>query len=242
MKISPKDDYLENKWWHRLTRVIIYSVTLIVAVFSIVDFFDRIDTWNSPYPRYIYSFEKGYSEAFGFSKPCAFSPDNDEEHLSIKCGDAGISNSNIPSIVSFLAEESGSKKPKKESRHLNLVDFLSRYSKSIVYKEEYLIRENYSDSNLNCKNKLEDGLFDEVLCRMHWFRVDYQLLNQKIEQGNFGNISAKKIILLGPLLESLVSLIFLPLITFVVLKFVIYKTIMYIIFGKKKNRTDSSVQ
>lgn len=247
MKISLKDDYLENKWWHRLAKVIIYVVTLIVAVFSLVDFLDRIDEWKNPYPQYIYSFEKGYSEAFGFSKPCVFSPDNSKERLSIECGDAGKSFAPL-SIYDFLDEKSGIK-PQNENHYPNLIDFLNRYSKSITYREEYLIKENHIEINSDCG--IKTGL-DELLCRTSrnepmLFResltnFDYKSFNEKIEQGNFDNISAKKIILLGPLLESLVSLIFLPLITFVVLKFVIYKTIIYIIFGKKKNKIDSSVQ
>ncbi len=199
MKISPKDDYLENKWWHRLAKVIIYAVTLIVAVFSLVDFLDRIDVWKNPYPQYIYSFEKGYSEAFGFSKPCVFSPDNSKERLSIECGDVGKSFAPL-SIYDFLDEKSGIK-PQNENHYPNLIDFLDRYSKSIAYKEEYLIKENQIDTNLDCGSGLEG-----LLCRAHrgesissrdsLTNFDYKSFNEKIEQGNFDNILAKKILLL----------------------------------------------
>jgi hypothetical protein len=116
--IFSREDELESRWWHRLIKVLIYGSTILILVFSISTFFDNIDSWNNPDPKYIYSFEPGYEEAFGFSKPCTFLPENSEEHISIKCG---------------YIDESVSKNPV----HF-LPDFLDKYSKSISYREEFL--------------------------------------------------------------------------------------------------------
>lgn len=205
--------YLNEKWWHRLSKVLIYGITLAVFIFSIFLSAEKFPISNNSGPEYVYSFEEPYSKTFGFSKKCKFLPKNSEESLSIDCG-------NI-------------EKRFYEGKYYHLIDFLDRYSKSISYREEFLFKKNNRVVDPYCKEGSKGILFD-FLCSPYSLEIDYQFLNEKIEKGYFDDILVKKIILLNPLLKSISLVILLPLISFVILRFVIYKTIIYIIFGNKK--------
>ena len=52
------NDEYENKWWHRLTKVLIYGSTIVIFIFSVIFFANDIWAWSIPNSKYIYSFEK----------------------------------------------------------------------------------------------------------------------------------------------------------------------------------------
>lgn len=194
-----KENELGLKWWHRLAKVLIFGSTLIIFIFSIIWFFRSFSDWNNPDPKYIYSFESKYEEAFGFIKPCTFLLENNEDSISIECGDVG--------------------EKWKGGNYGYLPDFLDRYSKSIGYKEEFI-----SKSPLMFNNKIMG----------YSLNVNYELFNKKIEQGQFNNVNAKRIILLGPLMRNIGIMFLVPIFWFFLIKDVIYRSIIYIILGNKK--------
>lgn len=202
-----KEDEFSSKWWHRFAKVFIYGSTVVIFIFSTFWFFTSFSDWNNPDPKYIYSFEPKYKEIFGFTQPCTFLPANDESFTSIKCGNVG--------------------EKWKGGNYGYLPDFLDRYSKSIEYKEEFLTREIVKNNSFFNPLNSEGFAYGKL-------NIDYIKLNKKIEQKQFNNISAKKIVLLGPLMRNVGIMFLVPILWFIFMKSVIYRSIIYIIFGNKK--------
>lgn len=59
----------ENKWWHRLARVVIYGSTIVVSVFAVIIFLYNSETWKK-YSYNAFSFEDNYSIAKGVEVDC----------------------------------------------------------------------------------------------------------------------------------------------------------------------------
>ncbi len=202
-----REDELESRWWHRLVKVLIYGSTIIVFAISIGLFIDDIGVWNNPDPKYIYSFEPKYSDTFGFSKSCTFATENSKDSLFIDCGNIN--------------------QKWKGGGYGFLPDFLDRYSRAGSYKEEFLVRTK--PEGCDTRNDIES-----YFCKLRILNVNYQLLNQRIEQGQFDNIQAKRIIILSPLIKNILLTLTIPIIWFLLLKSVIYRAFVYVILGKKK--------
>lgn len=214
-----RENELESKWWHRFIKVLIYGSTIVVFAFSIVWFIDNISTWNNPDPKYIYSFEPKYDEMYGFSKSCTFTPDNSEDYLSINCGN--------------ISEKwSG-------GRYGFLPDFLDRYSRAHFYEEEFLIKttQNQQSGGSSGFNFQPLG-FDGKPINNKFFNgvkltINYELFNQKIKDGSFDYIEAKRIIVMGPLIRNIFFIFIAPFVWFLVFKEVIYRVFIYVILGRK---------
>ena len=201
-----RENELESRWWHRLIKVLIYGSTIAVFSISIIFFINHISSWNNPDPKYVYSFESKYSKTYGFSKSCTFNPENNTNSISINCGN--INQKWSGGYYGFLP------------------DFLDRYARANSYKEEFLIKDpECISANINYIGRMK------LYCNLV---PNYQLLNQRIEQGEFNNIQAKRIIILPKLLTNITLMLLIPLLWFFLLKSVIYKAFVYIILGKKK--------
>jgi len=203
-----REDELESKWWHRLIKVLIYGSTIAVFIICISSFIDDINSWNNPDPKYIYSFEPKYSETFGFSRDCTFNSENNENILFVDCGNVN--------------------KKSYNGTYYFLPDFLDRYAKSNSYKEEFLIK------NSNCLPVSSDSILRIKPFCYETLTTNYKLLNQRIEEGKFDNIQAKRIILIIPLVVNTTLTFIVPILWFFLLKLVIYRSFVYIILGKKK--------
>jgi hypothetical protein len=55
----PTSEQLEERWWHRLVKVLIIFATVVSFIFAIRIFLDK---WESLSPHFLLSFEDGYNE------------------------------------------------------------------------------------------------------------------------------------------------------------------------------------
>lgn len=199
------NDEYENKWWHRLTKVLIYGSTIVIFIFSVIFFANDIWAWSIPNSKYIYSFEKNYSSTLWLPKKCTFDVPNNIISLMIDCGD--------------ISEKS------YNGEYYFLPDFLNRYSKSKQYREEFLANE--------IDPECESNLSPTILRYCYQLNVNYNSLNNAIEQGHFDNIKVKRV-LVTPILKTIGVLLLPTLIWFFILKSIIYRTLLYVVLGNKK--------
>lgn len=80
--LIPQRDNLEKKWWHRLFNVMVYTSTVIVAIFVLGLIFSG-SSWREF--SYIYSFESNYSITSGKENACKFTKSGFFDPI-INCG------------------------------------------------------------------------------------------------------------------------------------------------------------
>ena len=217
--IFPTRPGLENKWWHRLSMVLICGTTAVLVVIAIISFVSKIPEWRTS--RYIYSFEPQYSKMLSRSELCDFKVSDGYSDHSVNCGN-----------FYFLNSE-------------ELISFLNRYNNTFLDKNKYIIK----ISCVSTKSLYEKYVCDKkpsIQSVTEWVLsqkqgpndkyievVDYPVFNTSIENGEFANIKAKRVIDYDTLLESIALLVAIPLAWFIFWMSIIYRTMLYIIYGKR---------
>ncbi|GEM_PF-3537610 len=220
-----KSEY-DNKWWHRLAKVLIYATTVTIFIFSIIIFIHHEDEWNTH--KYVYSFESTYSTAFGISHPCTFllPTNNGGDSAPVQCGKFdNVRKLASDGYVSFWT------------------DFLNRYTKATSSTEHFITQT--IEPNPYCDNAFYNTSSSSFLRGLSCMKtltyqdINYDLLNQKIQQGMFNGIRVKEILVRNLLICDSVLVIVIPLVWFIFARFVIYQTVLYVTLGK--NRLDKQI-
>ena len=231
----------DNKWWHRLVSVFIFGTTILVAIFAISLFVSNSEMWKK-YSYTAFSFESNYSVAKGKEVTCSY----DYLFEKISCG-----------------EYTGEKGVYEVKYEVNISDFTKRYNK--VVKDgigQSVIDKICADGKILQRNRDNlgiDGLDSKMLSCMaltidvNPIRINYfpsNLNNQRItyseyltdKQVNFIyglglDIKAKMTtsIVYPVLFLNLLYLVLTILGWFIFWESIIYRTLLYIIYGKKKS-------
>jgi hypothetical protein len=231
---------IENKWWHRMVNVFIFGSTILVAIFAISLFVSNSEMWKKySYPAF--SFENNYSSTKGKDVNCFI----DFKPAGVSCGE--------------YADEKG---PYEAKYEVDLSDFIKRYNKAIKDEVGQSTIDKICSAGKALqadRNKLGvEGLDQKMLSCMS-LTVDIAPIqlsdfpsnpnNQHLTYDEYLtekqvsflswlwlNIKAKMItsIIYPILFQNLIYVILATLGWFIFCESIIYRTILYIIYGKRK--------
>jgi hypothetical protein len=229
---------VENKWWHRLVRVLIFGSTIVVAIFAITFFISNSEIWKQySYPAF--SFEDNYSTTKGKEVNCFI----DFKPTGVTCG-----------------EYAGGKGPYEAKYAVDLSDFTKRYNKAI--KDE--VGQNTTDKICadgkafqSERDKLGiEGLDPKMLSCMRITvdiapiqiedfpsKLNYQRLtyDEYLTDKQIGFIRSLWLGIKAKMTTSIIYPIFLTNLLYVILAIIgwfifwesiVYRTLLYILYGK----------
>ena len=240
-----RKEELENKWWGRFAKVLIYGIALAIFIVFLYLLPNKLYDLTHSNPQYIYSFEQNYKQTFGVEEPCTFVPQNSENTITIDCGRINGNSLVSSSGISFYAWQNDWKcntskgRLMKASCNSQLINFLERYGESNSNKEEFLMLGS------ECKPTVQqiwDAALKTTSVKPDCYLVNFPVLNEKIEQGEFSGIKVKRIIFLNPIVGNVLVIFIAPILWLFLMKSVIYKLFKYIILGKKTNKSNYEKQ
>jgi hypothetical protein len=151
----PTREGLENKWWHRLIVVLIYSSTIFVFLFIGMNIFNYLRgefKWKSY--NYTYSFEKEYSTARGKEENCDIRKTGDT--IFVSCGNIH----NKTQLLNMIAE-SKSRGDELVQKRFSYVHFEKRPSLS-----ELMEAAEKFDNDM-VLNGINNGDFQDFKVKIH---------------------------------------------------------------------------
>lgn len=207
----------ENKWWHRLFSVLLFGSALFVLIFAVLLNVDSSDhTWVT-YKPVAFSLEQNYQEATGKELSCERTLNfSGEERLIIKCEGVDIS-------------------PQDANRYKELYDIAENNLEKQFGLDKYNIAK-CSKSRINGKLSPE-----EISCvreNLDAWQADPQYPKYQEALKNIAHIKVTRNTDFGLMLTDIGLWVVVPvLVTILWIIFwsaVVYRSILYIIFGKKK--------
>lgn len=242
---------VENKWWHRLINVLICGSTVLVAIGSFFVVYTSLH-WKD-YTYNAYDFEKNYASAVGHEVGCKFN----ETSLSLVCdGDQAnaldligkynqILREKYPVIASYCDSSKDKLTPTLNEQQLKEnLDALQQAGESVQERQAYV--DNYSKSNDGNYTLKRQPLTDhEFQCKNFAIikstdpSVDlYATYSSWVLQVGF---KAKRttIILYSTLIKHFLIWMSMILGWFIFWESIIYRTLLYIIYGKKREGRNS---
>jgi hypothetical protein len=227
---------LNDKWWHRLTKIVTYASTITVFLFSFFFLYENIDRQINPEPKYIYSFDKNYSKTFGIVRNCNFSPKNTASYTSINCGyvEEGPDTYPYHTLRTFLDQWTKARSY-DQSMFWVAVPKKTAPVKSTSTPTYNIFTGKFEDTGgiFDNYDSTTGGVFDDLVLPSQRLELSHKLLNEKIQQGLFDDVTVKKVILIYPLLRNIALVFIAPILWFLFIKLVVYKSIIYIIYGSK---------
>ncbi len=215
--ILVRRDGIEKKWWHRLANVLIFGSTILLFIGTFLYLWDSLDSFKN-YSYTAYNFENGYTEAKGNEIECRF-------HL----GDSPIT-SNVGDKPYVVCGEDYS---------TDIGQFLKKYNDA--FRQKFSINDDYCDIKgrdlfgkltneaIKCFREKNDisplSMGSSNDKQKQWEEFDFST-NIKVKREskiNFGAIS----VFVGTLLLVTIG-------WFIVWEAIIYRALVYIIFGSKK--------
>lgn len=232
---------VENKWWHRLVNVFIFSTTILVAIFAISLFVSNSEMWKTySYPAF--SFENNYSSVQGKEVNCFI----DFKPTGVSCGDYA-----------------GGKGPYEAKYPVDLSDFTKRYNravkdevgqstidkicadgKALQAERDKLGIEGLDPKMSSCMSLTVDFRpiqIEDFPSKLNFQRFTYDEYLTDKQIGFVGSlwlgIKAKMTtsIIYSILLQNLLYVILAVLGWFIFWESIVYRTILYIIYGKRKS-------
>lgn len=196
---------LSGKLWHRLKNVLVYGTSIALICYFGYQFFT--DSWvEYNYPAY--SFEPNYNSTKGKVIDCKFTADNDDPAFfvnpKIDCGEHNLDFKSFSPIEPFLKRF---------------------FSVQGLYKE-YVQHKN----QLSLQARGRGGLL------LYESGADAEILNDLINKGLVNNIKVKetKTILYASIVDYIIMSFLLIVGWFFFWEAVIYRAIIYIVYGKAK--------
>lgn len=202
---------IQNKWWDRLINVLMYGTTIIIAIISFSFLSDLSVKKYVHYTYTAYNFENNYSTNTGKEVGCIYGA------YSIVCGDVAIQRSDIITPKNTLKQ---------------LID----YSKA----------NPASDIASQLQQAITSGAYDQQAVDegvdLSWagrpVPTDQQLKEGKIinllRENKDVKIKQETEILYPSLFKDMTIIILITLTWFIFWQSIIYRTFVYIIYGKKK--------
>jgi len=251
----------ENKWWHRLFIVLLFSsgiVVFILAVFLAVDSYNH--TWIT-YRPVAFSLEPNYQEVNGNELPCdnGSIDTSDNEHLSFIIECKGV---DIPLVDSKKWEALYETAKKNLEKQFGLdkynltncntltntltdqqlkqnIDTLQQQGIANDKVQEYV--NNYSQSsngNYVLKQSAINKEFDCIWKTSGAEQADPAYPEYRISLNNIAHIKVARDINFGFMFSDIALWLIIPisvLVLWIVFwSFLIYRSVLYIVFGKKK--------
>lgn len=211
----------ENKWWHRLFTVLLFGSGILVAVFAIslvVDSYNH--TWVTHRPV-AFSLEPNYQQAKGEEFPCNWSFDTTR-----------AANEPIKSII----ECKGVEIPLTDARTYGALYDTARKNLEIQYGlDKY--------TTATCPKSTGETKFspEQISCIRKVFadeEADPAYPEYQNSINNLAHIKVVRDINYGYILSDIALWLFIPILVLVLWivfwSSVIYRSVLYIIFGKKK--------
>ena len=187
-----------DKWWHRLSLVLIYGSTIVVAVFlAILLISEESDYWiTQSYTAY--SFEQGYENAAGEERGCSF-------RVSAR----------ISQSPRFLCGDIESN-----------TEFLDRYTKARGTYERL--------QELRPSDTPNMGIYESAKERAE-SKTDEEIMAELIQSGELDNIKVKRTTSFkyAPFFGNWGVYILLVLVWLIFWESAVYRTILFIVYGKK---------
>jgi len=223
---------LAGRWWHRMANVLIYGSTIVVLILGITVICLSCSSWTIL--RYTsYSFEPNYSSASGKEVSCYFYPSFDFSgtESSLSTGNPIIDCGDISSSQELLEKIPVSEDPKPEI--LPLSYFTQMYGNKIAsttgLDEEF--HGSYVQAILAQALRNTDGSIV----------TPNEFVNQQINYGTshsdwINNIKVKErtFTLWNILVADIFHVLITTLIWFIFWESIIYRALIYIIYGKRK--------
>ncbi len=231
---------VENKWWHRLISVIIFGSTILVAIFAITLFVQNSEMWKT-YSYTAFSFENNFSTAQGKEVNCFI----DFKPTGVSCG-----------------EYAGGKGPYEAKYAVDLSDFTKRYNKAI--KDEVgqsTIDKICADGKALQAERDKSGIegldpkmiscmrltvdiapiqIEDFPSKLNYQRLTY---DEYLTDKQIGFVRSLWLGIKAKMVTSIIYPVFFQNLLYVILAIVgwfifweslVYRTLLYIIFGKKK--------
>jgi len=202
--LIPWRENLDKKWWHRLALVFIYGSTIFMAIFLAILLVSEGNHWVSE-SYTAYSFEKGYLMAKGKEIDCKFSA-------------TGLSD--LPVVSIFRCGDLSSNS-----------EFLDKYSRARgTYEKLEEVRKQTDDTFVG------NRILERVGRIQRANATDNEILVQLIQGGELDNIKVKRVYSVdyASLLGNWGIYVLLVLGWFIFWESIIYRVILYIIYGKSK--------
>ena len=239
---------LENKWWHRLANVLIFGSTIVVAIFAIALFVSNSEMWKQySYPAF--NFEDNYSTAKGKEVNCAihFKP------TSVSCGEYAGGKGPYEAKYNVVDPSDYTKRYNAVIRNKigqNTIDKICADGRALQAERDKLGIEGLDQKMVSCIRLASDVApiqIGDFPSKLNYQRLTYDeyLTNEQI--GFVGSLPRR----LGLGIEakmttSIVYSVFLTNILYIILaviawvifwESIIYRTILFIIYGRTKRKT-----
>jgi hypothetical protein len=226
----------ENKWWHRLFTVILFGSGILVSVFAI---FFTVDSYNHTWVTYrsvAFSLEANYQQANGKEFPCNWSFDTTR-----------AANEPIKSII----ECKGVEIPLNDARQygtlyevaegkLRQTDGIKELDDKFTQEcKDQISTQTFSDTY---SGTLTPAFIAQIKCVDSKEKVDVEY-NQlyKRYQNDLNNLARVKVVRdvnYGTMFGDVLLWLIIPILSLVIWilfwSSIIYRSVLYIIFGKKK--------
>lgn len=211
---------VENKWWHRLSNVIIFGSAITVFILTIITTIDNIDFYKwSTYKPVAFSLESNYDDFNGKELPCQqtlnkFSPKGDLDfRFIITCEGVDIPLEDSKLYITLYKEESN-----------NLTNKFGL--------------DRYNDDCPDFNNSSVETIFNCLKEKWKQKELDPSYPEYKKELDNLARIKVYKEFNTALIFRDIARLVFIPifisLIWVIFWNSVFYRVILYIVFGKKK--------
>ena len=217
----------ENKWWHRLFMVFLFGSGILISISSIFLFYNNNHNWITYNPA-VFSFELNYDKAQGEEVHCS-------QNL-FSCGSTNLSKEDEDRYwashqisVTNLQKQYGMDKydvnscPHDSSQNLFFI-VADRISKKTIPTRVF------PTQLVNCVNKVMSDMESDKAYS------EYQTSLKNLDVNTSFKIT--KNINYSTIISNIASWIFTPIITILIWilfwSSIIYRSLLYIIFGKKK--------
>ncbi len=230
---------LEQKWWHRLAQVLIWGSTIVIAVFTFLLFF--VGNSFVHYSYSAYNFQPNFATAKGKIESCTFEKGGDPEVFNSTKTARVLYNPNSPTngfnpiqfgATPVFTNDGDFYSPEIICGDVNFQAYDSNENNYPSIKEFLYSYAQYNENSQEHELLFNSSGQDEML-----IPVDLNIvMNGGIDRGDFSNIQTKRVthFLLRKFIVSILEFVGIILGWFILWESIIYRTIIYIIYGKSK--------
>lgn len=211
--LIPYIEGIENNWWHRLVNVLIYGSTILILILFSIGFFVEKDNWIKTTPK-IFSFEDGYSSTSGKEFECEYKNGISSAIPEISCEEISLDGINVVERYNETIR-----------KRFNLKSF-----ECIEQKNE---NGKYSEESLRCLREYINFIpvtADPVSVSAD--NIGVEISHMRFIRGFSVKINTEIIYL--KFFEDIFLILAIVAGWFIFWQSIIYRTILYVIYGKKK--------
>lgn len=224
----------ENKWWHRLVNVFIFGTTILVAILAIALFVSNSAIWKTySYPAF--NFEDSYTTVGGKEVDCKVSP----KPFDIECNGHVVDSSDYTKRYNVVIKKKIGQK---------VIDKICAEGKAQQAIQNELGIERLDPEESSCmtltvnispiqEDDFPSRINNQVVTYDKYLTSDQVIMLRISFLESIWGTKAKEVtaIIYPVLLQNLLYVILSISCWFIFWESIIYRTVLYIIYGKKKS-------